>query len=353
MLARRPSRTIQVLTVSALDLFAMAVGSFILLTIVLLPSYHRVADAGGSQPTPRASTAELNAQAGNLARGAQKDEEAAEVARAAAAAARRAVATAEGAAAAARAEARRLLAETKDVEARIAAEVAARARSRGPAVAVIPMPPKPAPLPQAPKTAAALDLVLVIDATSSMEHVLAGVAESLTSFAQVLERLVPSVRIGYVAYRDHDVPAGLIEQFPLTTVDPRNLETIVRFAKTIRAAGPPGQDFTAADAREAVLDGLRKAVEMPFRPNALRRIVVVGDAMAHAHEEGEALALVRRFAEAHGSAVSALYVDTDRARLYKNPDREFFRSLAAAGKGIYSEHQGRIIESILLSVIGD
>jgi hypothetical protein len=92
MLARRPSRTIQVLTVSALDLFAMAVGSFILLTIVLLPSYHRVADAGGSQPTPRASTAELNAQAGELSRGAQKDEDAAEVARAATAAARRAAA---------------------------------------------------------------------------------------------------------------------------------------------------------------------------------------------------------------------------------------------------------------------
>ena len=48
----------------------------------------------------------------------------------------------------------------------------------------------------------ALDLIFVIDSTASMTPVIADLASSLASVVRVLERMVPSIRIGVAANND-------------------------------------------------------------------------------------------------------------------------------------------------------
>ncbi len=87
---------------------------------------------------------------------------------------------------------------------------------------------------------------------------------------------------------------------------------------------------------------------MPWRADAQGRIVVIGDAPAH--HAGQALSLAEQF---HGSSpgpraprtVSAIYTGDSPAL------RHFLRTPGAAGGGDFSDHQGQMIESVLLSVL--
>ena len=59
----------------------------------------------------------------------------------------------------------------------------------------------------------AIDLVFVIDTTASMTPVIRDLAVSIRSIVRILQRLVPSVRIGISAYKDHDIPVPPVITF--------------------------------------------------------------------------------------------------------------------------------------------
>lgn len=328
---RRRRREVALFSLSALDVLAMSTGVFVLLMVMMMPYWRHTLDA-------EAKTARLAAETGS--------------ARAAAA-----LSAAEAAAATARAQA--LAEQTAPLTATTAALTAAAARDRRAADAaaratLAPPPQPPGPVPPSPRpvgtpVVAALDLVFVIDRTASMTGAIRALSLDMTSIVRVLERLVPSLRIGVVAYADRDTGGPPLSLLPLTATDAAGLARVIGFLDRLQSATVGSRSI-----EEDVLLGLQTAVGLAFRPGAAQSLVLIGDAMTHPGDVAAAEALVRRFVQAQPRrTLSALFVLTPNARARGDLDRAFFRGMAAAGNGSFTDHAGSMIESVLASVITD
>jgi hypothetical protein len=299
---------------SALDVLAMATGVFVLLLVMLMPYYRKTADANAEIAAARVATAERLAEVQSL----------------------------EEAAARQRAEAEAGAAEAAELEARAAAlEQAARQRIQ----------PRPE-VRQGPdakeQVIDAIDLVFVIDTTASMTPVIGELAVSMRSIVRILQRLVPSVRIGISAYKDHDIPLPPVITFPLTPTDPF-LPRIVGFIESIDAS-PIGSRSVDED----VHLGLEAATLMRWRPDAMQVMVLIGDAEAHPENENEALWRIRNFVQGNKlRSFSALFVTTPSSLSAGNIARRHFQGYAQAGNGTFNDHAGSMVESVLLSVLAD
>jgi von Willebrand factor type A domain len=314
----RRRQTLEVLSISALDIFASALGVFVLMAILLFPYYLK-------QPSIEAAQAGAQAE---LAAAADAVEQA-----------RQAVD---------QAMAERVAAET--------ARAAAQARlERAQAAARAAEEPEPEEVgaPAEPETRGEqklriaisdLDLVFVMDTTGSMGRELADLQANLVGIIRVLSRLASSLRIGFVAFKDRG-DAYLTRVYPLQTMNQAHVAELVNFVKGLRAQG-------GGDDPEPVDEALKAALAMPWRADAQGRIIVVGDAPAHPNRYRQTLDLAAKF---HGSSpgekaprtVSAIYTGDSLAL------RPFFEQLATAGGGDLSVHQGQMIESVLLSVLKD
>jgi hypothetical protein len=309
---KRPNRTISILSMSALDVLAMATGVFVLLLVMLMPYYRKTMDA----------EAEI------------------EAARVAAAAAHAKVQSLEATAARHRAEAGAAAQEAAELDSRAAAlEQAARQ--------------KLAPRPEVregpdakQQVIEAIDVVFAIDTTASMTPVIRELAVSIRSIVRILQRLVPSVRIGIAAYKDHDIPFPPLITFPLTPTDPF-LPRIVGFIDSLEAS-PVGSRSVDED----VHLGLEAATLMQWRPDAKQVLVVIGDAEAHPENVNETFWRAQNFVQ--GSELrsfSTLFVTTPSSLSAGNVARSYFQALAKAGNGTFNDHAGSMIESVLLSVL--
>jgi hypothetical protein len=193
----------------------------------------------------------------------------------------------------------------------------------------------------------ALDLVFVIDTTASMRPVIRDLSLSMSGIVRVLQRLVPSLRVAVVAYRDYDTGGGWsVRSLPPTPTGSAMADVqyfVDGLRRAIRSSRTP---------REAVYAGLREALSLPLRPGAKQSIIVIGDAAPHRNEERRTLDLARRYVRSGSERnVSALFVDTPAYRLYGTGDRDFFATLARTGGGEFNEHSGGMIEGVLLSVL--
>ena len=179
-----------------------------------------------------------------------------------------------------------------------------------------------------------------------MGPVLREVAAALGSVVRILESLVPSVRVGVVAYRDRDTGLPPIQVLSLRPAK-GELAEVVGFIESL-AASPVGSRTIEED----VNLGLQAALAMPLRADARQAIVVVGDAAAHADEQLDALSRARQFAwEEELRSISALYTATPSSMAFGDRARNFLMALASAGNGDFNDHAGSMIESILLSVL--
>jgi Mg-chelatase subunit ChlD len=308
---KRIDRSLALFSLSALDALACATGVFVLLIVVLMPYYRNSFDAQAAIEGLRMATSETAAELQDIQ--AQLDEET-------------------NKAAAALAEAQRIMAQAAGLK------------------KPTPVPPTrvPAPEPKGQPVAAELDLVFVVDTTASMGPVLREMARSMASIVRILERLAPSVRIGVVAYRDYDSEPPLLMTLPLTSTQ-LELERILGFVAGLRASRMGSYPI-----QEEVRVGLYTAMAMPLRPSARQAIVLVGDAAAHIPVQGETLERTRRFvAESERRTVSALFVTTPSSLSIGNADRAYFVQLALAGRGVFTDHIGSMIESILLSILAE
>jgi hypothetical protein len=314
MRARRPA-AFEMLSVSALDLFASALGSFMLLAIVLFPYYLR---------SPAWEAEVRTAQAG-------RDQAQAAARAAAAEAAEQERRQAAAGAALDRAKARLH-----------AAEAAARLWTPGPAP-----PPEPPPAPAVTASARMhglavddLDLVFVMDATGSMRDELRDAQANLIGIVRVLSRLTVSLRVGFVVYKDRS-DAFVTRSFPLSPMRDGGVEALVAFLAGITADG-------GGDPPEPIDVALADAVALSWRPQATGRIVVIGDAPVHGENTARTLTLARAFAGGGPPGrrnVSAVFTGGDPQA------GAFFVRLADAGGGLFARHQGQMIESVLLSVL--
>lgn len=309
-------RTMEMFSISALDLFASALGTFILLAILLFPFYLR---------HPSLETELQGAQA-ELAASAEALREAERTAETTAL--RKAQATA-------------ALAEA---HARLQEAQAAAAADLGRIETASPAAQQPSTDQQHALSINDLDLVFVMDTTGSMRNELADVQANLLGVIRVLHRLAPSLRVGFVAFKDHGA-AYLTRGFPLSPMTQDNAVQVIRFVGEMSAEG-------GGDDPEPVDEALAVATAMPWRDDAQGQIIVIGDAPARPSGQGHALALAERFrlsAPARGlpRTVSTIYTGPASGA------QHFFEQVARAGGGDFSAYQGQIIENVLLSVLRD
>ncbi len=317
---RRINRSVSIFTLSALDVLAMATGVFVLLAVFLMPYYRKTFDAGAKIQDIAVAAAELQSDVNEMKREtaellnvAVTAETEAEQLDAAAADLRAAAETLRQNAAASHGNGR-----TRDASPRTMGETT---------------------------VTQAMDLVFVVDASGSMRQVLRDLGASLADIVQILGRLVPSLRVGLVAYRDYDVGPWVVRGLPLQSTSTQ-LMSILNHAAGLRAASVGGSSVT-----EAVHAGLDRSVRMAFRSEAKQVIIVIGDAAAHPNEHGQTLALAQAFkASGRNRTISTLFVPTTSYRRYGQGDREFFVALARTGGGTFNDHRGEMLESVLLSI---
>lgn len=317
---KRRNRHLSIFTLSALDVLAMATGVFVLLLVMLMPYYRKIHDAGAAIEAVR------SAESATIARVETLQAEATLY---------------RGEAEAAEAEAARLSAAALDLE-RTAAE--ARRQVERATGAANPDRGGNVETPVIEK----LDLVFVVDTTASMGPVLREIALTLRSVVRILESLVPSLRVGVVAYNDRDTGQTPVVTFPLTATDSeQGLASAIAFIEHLSASTVGSRTID-----EDVHLGLQVAFAMPFRPDAVQRLVLVGDAAAHPPVVNQTFAWARQFVAAHKQrALSTLFVSTPTSRRYGDRDRGYFVALAQASGGEFNAHAGSMIESVLLSVL--
>ncbi len=329
MLVRRRA-TLELLSISALDLFASALGAFILLSLVFFPYYLKQPSLAAARDAAQRELAETEGDR-------HRSEEQARSAAREKAQVQALLAAAE--------------AQLQQAESEVAAAIRQRAEAEAKAATPAAVKPTPAPvqpLPPLPErnrgiAIGNLDLVIVMDTTGSMTQELADLRANLLGLIRILERLAPSLHIGFVAYKDRG-DAFVTRAFPLAAMGSGRPREIRDFVGTIKAEG-------GGDVPEPVEEALRAAVTMDWRPGVQGQIIVIGDAPAHAEQVATAFALAERF-RGSGSAsaqrsVSAIFTGNDAV------GRNFFERLARSGGGDFSEHRGRMMESVLLAVIGE
>lgn len=189
-----------------------------------------------------------------------------------------------------------------------------------------------------------LDVVFVLDSTSSMSEVLDASKKQIGSLVSNLAALVPNFRLGVVTYRDkgdayvtrHEVlHASHFKQ--------------VAFLDEIEADG--GGTFP-----EAIHSGVETAVQrMRWSGKARRVIVIVGDAPPHAEHVHGLLKTCKRFARQRG-VVHTMFTPNGRAwDMSTNEEtRELFRRISQAGGGesVELEDGDRLTQRILELAVG-
>ena len=240
---KRKNREVSIFSMSALDLFASALGAFILIAIVMFPHYPYTGTADQrdlDQALERLRAEETNNQElQEVLREIREDlERRLEAVRAEAAreveAARQERSAAQAAAAAAQRDARDLRRQLDELE-----------------------------VPH-------LDLVIALDVTGSMRDEIEGLKAEIDGLSSILLRLAPSVAVGVVTFGDRQWPQP-VTQFRLADVGTGGNRTRLAGFINSLSVNMGMRDPPNPDQPEAVLEAVRAAVDMPWRSQAERR----------------------------------------------------------------------------------
>ncbi len=186
---------------------------------------------------------------------------------------------------------------------------------------------RPAALQQARLDLQKVDVILVVDATSSMTRMMDQVKTRLTEITGALSEKTNAreasldLQVGLVLYRDHpnQEPTFTTKSFPLTA-DVRQIE---RAISDIEADG-------GGDSPEAVYDGIKAACKQPFRAHSRRMLILVGDAPPHPDGEcpcGLTIAQLANAIDKVGATLQTLGIGEDREM------KSAFKDLADHGGG--------------------
>ncbi len=195
---------------------------------------------------------------------------------------------------------------------------------------------------------AGVDLVFVIDTTSSMQPFLDQARTAADALVTTLSTLIGDLRVGVVAYRDAG-DAYATKTLPLSA----DRYAILNFLWTLRAEG-------GGDVPESIAAGLAEAVGMAsWRSNTHRVIVVIGDAPPHERDWGKIRGQIGGFVRGDpkripGAVVSSIYTGPPREGV--KPEEDGARALAeiaGLGRGDYLDLAGnadvgdRLVSTIL------
>jgi hypothetical protein len=210
-----------------------------------------------------------------------------------------------------------------------------------------------------------LDVVFIFDATASMQSFLRQVKLKIENLAMTFKKLVPTCRIGLVAYRDADEESQFVTRVhPLTY-------GMGSFHDFLVDMDPKG----GADHAEAVYEALVAAVEdMKWNETSKKFILIIGDAPPHQEDMSNTLELIKRFRQSMGGTVATLdtrgpeYLQTmlpsgnqklsSEHYSYSADDQDVldeFHMIAQAGHGESArlENEEIVVKKMLLLIFGE
>lgn len=157
-----------------------------------------------------------------------------------------------------------------------------------------------------------LDVVLVVDATRSMQQVIDELTERMTAMAATLQRLVPTARIGTVAYRDYG--DEYVTRWSDLTFHSRKVKA---FLSQVRADGGGDWEEAVGEALEAAID------DLSWRQNSKKVIILVGSSPPHPEEMPDIIEMATQF-HRRGGIISTIDITQ---RLHEEHHRFIYRSL--------------------------
>ena len=221
---------------------------------------------------------------------------------------------------------------------------------------VCPPIPVPAPCPDpAPVTATYqlphLDLVIALDVTSSMVKQIAALKAEVGQLSDLLSRMAPSFAIGMVAFGDRrwEQPTTTfrLRQISGPTVNRAAFRGFVNDLEVRMGLGRGGND----DPPEAFLAAMTEAARMPWRAGSERRVIVlVTDNPAYPEEVDRSVSTAAAIARFPGHRISTVYINSQGRA---NPDVEaFLQRVANAGRGQFvRDVGGSLTVNLLLSLL--
>lgn len=320
----RPTRRQEsIFSVSAVDLFASALGAFLIVALVLFPYFPNTTDTPPAT-TPGLSAADVAALEAELAalqaRISELEEQLAEARQQAASAA---------------ADDARITALERELDDARQRERELEQQLEAATTTVKKLPP--------------LDLVIALDTTNSMANEIAGLREEIAGLAELLSHMTDDAAVGLIDFKDRCQLVNAVRVAQLRPVNPQTAAELAAFARTMF---PGTQCNLTVD--EDYAEALRTAVGMNWRSTSERRsIVLISDNPAHDDMRAQAVADARAFAGRPGArhTVSSIFVDT--APNPRHPDTEaFMRQVATAGNGTFvqADQNASLSVTILLAV---
>ena len=329
---KRKNREVSIFSMSALDLFASALGAFILITVVMFPYFPNTGMANQSDldaALERLQEVEADnvALQGILSEIRQDLERRLEAARVAA---RREVAAAHREAEEARGEAAAAHRETTGLRQELAETEDELRKVRFPH----------------------LDLVIAIDITGSMKNELDGLKSELDDLTSILMSLAPSVAIGIVAFGDPNYYERPLTLFPLKEISSsaENRGRLARFVNDMRLSMGLREGRTNPTNTEAFLDALQAAAAMQWRSQSERkRIVLITDNPAYPGEVADSKSAAESFrARGGGRSVSTVFVRTSGS---ESGTATFLQDIAGVGGGEAVRAGRSMTANLLLSLL--
>lgn len=207
---------------------------------------------------------------------------------------------------------------------------------------------------------AQLDLVFVMDCSSSMRPMVDATVEAMRGMVSKLagdSAVRDGLRLGFWGYRDskpdQDFDGSPVKNFT------QELETADVFLKTLQ--GVEVSQNSAGDYAEDVYGGLSRAIaDTRWRPDSLRCIVLVGDASAHPagnpkNSSKMDAAQIRAEADAKRVYIASYYISRDSP--LGSADRQIaesqFRELAKNRTTAATGEDFRLVEQSDLSALSD
>ena len=343
-------REISIFNVSTIDLFASALGAFMVVSFVLLPYFPNTGDAPEPPPPPEAPpgipTKEHDALRDQLAEAEAERDAALDRTREL----ERALAAAESSASAVAQSAEEHEVIRKQLAEAEAALDAARRQAEDLEQALAAAESTIQKLPP-------IDLVIALDTTGSMTNEVASLREEIAGLTELLVKLAEDAAVGVIDFKDRCDPRTALRVAPLQRIDQRSVRQLTAFARSMR----PGSSSCNQTADEDYAEALRTAVGTDWRLDAERRsIVMISDNPAHEDMVEQAVADSRRFAARPGArhTVSTVFVDTSDvapSHPYIVYTVEFMRRVADAGRGefVAANENASLSLTILNALFGD
>jgi len=167
-----------------------------------------------------------------------------------------------------------------------------------------------------------IDVVFVMDTTSSMERFINEAKVTVDRLISGLVHVVPDLRLSIVAYRDQKD-----EYVTHATEFSRDRFELLNFLEGLEAEG-------GGDREEAVYEGLRRAIHHLFwRPKAQKVVLLIGDSGYHREDERKLFRLLAEFRRADGIVHAVCLGDEDTSAFTEKSVVEMYSRLSQATGG--------------------